>query len=333
MIRFFTSIGGFLLGALLFTFLIIIAFNPNFFAEKALKDFTKDLATPATNSLDKFLDESVLKPILDNPETLTRLGLHQLDFLTNHNEKLDDYSVEKAEENHEEFLKYYSKLNSFDEVKLPGPAKLNLQVAKFSAGIEKRGFEKFRYFMGPFIQFYGSHLHFVNFMTDTHRLDSKNDAADYIKRVNEIPRVIDELMVFEERRANAGIYSPNFVYEKSLNQLISLIETPTNNHPLYLSFIEGIEKIEISADEKAEMVIELEDAIKIFKTSYAKLKNLVEKNSLGAREFDGVWSLPNGEDYYKHRLQIYTTTDLTADEIHNLGLKLVKEIQSEIKAF
>ena len=75
------------------------------------------------------------------------------------------------------------------------------------------------------------------------RLENENDASDYIKRINEIPRVIDELMVFEERRANAGIYSPNFVYEKSLNQLISLIETPTNNHPLYLSFIEGIEKI------------------------------------------------------------------------------------------
>ena len=186
--------------------------------------------------------------------------------------------------------------------------------------------------MGPFIQFYGSHLHFVNFMTDTHRLDNKNDAGDYIKRVNEIPRVIDELMVFEERRANAGIYSPNFVYEKSLNQLTSLIETPTNDHPLYLSFMEGIEKIEISTDEKAEMIVELEEAITLFKTSYAKLKNLVKKNSLEAREFDGVWSLPNGEDYYKHRLQIYTTTDLTADEIHNLGLKLVKEIQSEIKS-
>ena len=70
----------------------------------------------------------------------------------------------------------------------------------------KRGFEKFRYFMGPFIQFYGSHLHFVNFITDTHRLENENDASDYIKRINEIPRVIDELMVFEERRANAGLH-------------------------------------------------------------------------------------------------------------------------------
>ena len=331
MMRFFTSIGGFLLGALLFTFLMIVAFNPNFFAKMALKDFAKDLASPATNSLDKFLDESVLEPILDNPETLTSLGLHQLDFLTNHNEKLDDYSVERAEENHEDFLKYYSKLNNFDETKLPASAQLNLQVAKFSAGIEKRGFESFRYYMGPFVQFYGTHLHFVNFMTDTHRLENENDAEDYIKRIYEIPRAIDELMVFEERRAEGGIFSPKFVYEKSLMQLTSLIETPTNQHPLYLSFVNGIESIDITADKKIKMTEELEEAIEIFKSSYTKLKLLIEKNSLGAREHDGVWSLPNGEDYYKHRLQIYTTTDLTADEIHNLGLRLVDEIQTEIK--
>ncbi len=57
MIRFFTSIGGFLLGALLFAFLLTISFNPNFFAKVMLKDFAKSIAQPATNSLDKFLDE------------------------------------------------------------------------------------------------------------------------------------------------------------------------------------------------------------------------------------------------------------------------------------
>ena len=71
--------------------------------------------------------------------------------------------------------------------------------------------------------------------------------------------------------------------------------------------------------------------IEKFKSSYARLKILVEENSQNAREFDGVWSLPNGDDYYKHRLQICTTTDLTADEIHKLGLQMVEEIQSEIK--
>jgi uncharacterized protein (DUF885 family) len=114
-------------------------------------------------------------------------------------------------------------------------------------------------------------------------------------------------------------------------QLTSLIETKTELHPLYLSFAEGLEDIDVTDENKAEMLENLEVSIGSFKASYAKLKNLIETNSLGAREYDGVWSLPNGEDYYKHRLQIFTTTDLTADEIHNLGLQLVDEIQSEIK--
>ena len=331
MIRFFTSIGGFLLGALLFAFLLTISFNPNFFAKVMLKDFAKSIAQPATNSLDKFLDDSVLEPILDSPQTLTSLGLHQLDFLTNHNENLDDYSVEKSESDHEKFLVYYEKLNNFDETKLPDSAKLNLEVAKFAANIEKRGFENFRYYMGPFIQFYGTHLSFVNFMTDTHKLVSEKDAEDYIKRIAKIPDAIDQLMIFEKRRAEAGIYSPKFVYEKTLLQLTSLIETPTDQHPLFMSFKDASESMDLEIDKKESMFLSLKDNIEKFKSSYARLKILVEENSQNAREFDGVWSLPNGDDYYKHRLQIFTTTDLTADEIHKLGLQMVEEIQSEIK--
>jgi uncharacterized protein (DUF885 family) len=330
-IRFFTSIGGFLLGALLFAFLLTISFNPNFFAKVMLKDFAKSIAQPATNSLDKFLDDSVLEPILDSPQTLTSLGLHQLDFLTNHNENLDDYSVEKSESDHEKFLVYYEKLNNFDETKLPESAKLNLEVAKFAANIEKRGFENFRYYMGPFIQFYGTHLSFVNFMTDTHKLVSEKDAEDYIKRIAKIPDAIDQLMIFEKRRAEAGIYSPKFVYEKTLLQLTSLIETPTDQHPLFISFKDASESMDLETDKKESMFLSLKDNIEKFKSSYARLKILVEENSQNAREFDGVWSLPNGDDYYKHRLQIFTTTDLTADEIHELGLQMVEEIQSEIK--
>ena len=331
MIRFFTSIGGFLLGALLFAFLLTISFNPNFFAKVMLKDFAKSIAQPATNSLDKFLDESVLEPILDSPQTLTSLGLHQLDFLTNHNENLDDYSVEKSELDHEKFLVYYEKLNNFDETQLPNSAKLNLEVAKFAANIEKRGFENFRYYMGPFIQFYGTHLSFVNFMTDTHKLVSEKDAEDYIKRISKIPNAIEQLMVFEKRRAKAGIYSPKFVYEKTLLQLTSLIETPTDQHPLFITLRDASESMDLENGKRENMLLSLKDNIEKFKSSYAKLKILVEENSNNAREFDGVWSLPNGDDYYKHRLQIFTTTDLTADEIHNLGLQMVEEIQSEIK--
>jgi len=332
MIKFTKDIWKFLLAACFSALFLISLVSPDFFAKMVLKAGVKDLATPANNSLDKFLDDSILDPILDNPQILTSLGLHQLDFFTNHNEKLNDYSVEKSEADHEKFLTYYEKLNNFDEKKLPASAQLNLEVAKFSANIEKRSFEDFRYYMGPFIQFYGTHLSFVNFLTDTHKLENKKDAEDYIKRLSMVPQAINELMVFEKRRADAGIYSPKFVYEKTLLQLNSLIETPTKTHPLYLSFSEAIEEMDLSDKKKESLLSNLIKEINNFKSSYANLKILIEKNSNNAREFDGVWSLPNGDNYYKHRLQIFTTTDLSADEIHNLGLKMVEEIQSEIKS-
>ena len=72
---------------------------------------------------------------------------------------------------------YERKLNSFDANSLERSAKLNLMVAKFSAENQKRQFESFEYHQGPFIQFYGSHLGFVDFMTDTHRIGDKKDAS------------------------------------------------------------------------------------------------------------------------------------------------------------
>ena len=64
MMKFFTSIGGFLLGSLLLAFLIVISFNPGFFAKAAMKQGVKDLATAATNSLDKFLDNEIIESAL-----------------------------------------------------------------------------------------------------------------------------------------------------------------------------------------------------------------------------------------------------------------------------
>ena len=56
----------------------------------------------------------------------------------------------------------------------------------------------------------------------------------------------------------------------------------------------------------------------------------IEFNTFNARTHEGVWSLPNGDDYYQHRLRIFTTTNLSADQIHEIGLELVQSIQDEI---
>ena len=147
---------------------------------------------------------------------------------------------------------------------MPDSAKLNLGLPKFAANIEKRGFENFRYYIGPFIQFYGA-ISFVDFMTDTLKLVSEKDAQDYIKRISKIPNAIEQLMVFE-KRAEAGIYSPKFVYEKTLLQLASLIETPTDQHPLFITFKDASESMDLENDKKEK---------KCFLTLKIILRNLI----------------------------------------------------------
>ena len=81
--------------------------------------------------------ERLEKVVQSLQENSVKMG----ELLAVHNEKLDNYSVEKSEADHKKFLVYYEKLNNFDEAQLPDSAKLNLEVAKFAANIEKRGFE------------------------------------------------------------------------------------------------------------------------------------------------------------------------------------------------
>ena len=187
-------------------------------------------------------------------------------------------------------------------------------VAKFSAENQKRQFESFEYHQGPFIQFYGSHLGFVDFMTDTHRIGDQKDAEDYIKRVYGISKAINELMEVEKLRADRGLFSPKFVYERSLVQLEILTGTDTLNHPLYSSFKSKIAEISINEAQANDLLKNLEKAInESFKPTYIELTELIRLHSQNAREHDGVWSMPNGEDYYKHRLKIYTTTDYSPE--------------------
>ena len=94
-----------------------------------------------------------------------------------------------------------------------------------------------------------------------------------------------------------------------------------------------IDEINLSKNKKENYLDDAKNLIKeVFVPAYRRLFNTLESQSKNAREMVGVWGLPNGNDYYKHRLRIYTTTDYSADEIHNIGLKMVSEIQNEIRS-
>jgi uncharacterized protein (DUF885 family) len=328
MIRFFTTIGGFLLGSLLITLLLIFALNPSFLAKQVLSFGAKSFGVPSTNKVDKFLDQTIIDGAIDSPLTLTYLGLDSLNFLTGHKSKLGDYSLEKSENDYEKSLKQLKYLSRFDQDDMPD-GNYNLQIKRFSLDNDIRGYKSFRFHSSPVTQFFGAHLSLVEFLTDQHKINNERDIKFYFDRINEVPRVIDEIIGFLNKRAESGIFSPEFVYKKAMGQIDTLSTGRIEEHPLYKTLEEKIDGTNMSEDKGDKYLDEAKNLIKkVFVPSYRKLFNTLENQSKNARKMVGVWGLPNGDDYYKHRLRIYTTTDYSADEIHNIGLKMVKEIQN-----
>ena len=332
MIRFFTTIGGFLLGSLLITLLLIFALNPSFLAKQVLSYGAKSFGVPSTNKVDKFLDQTIIDGAIDSPLALTYLGLDSLNFLTGHKSKLGDYSLEKSESDYEESLKQLNYLNRFNQNDMPD-GNYNLQIKRFSLDNDIRGFESFRFHSIPLTQFFGAHLSLVEFLTDQHKVNNERDIKFYFDRLNEVPRVIGEIIGFLDKRAENGIFSPEFVYKKAMGQIDTLSTGRIEDHPLYKTLEKKIDEINLSKNKKENYLDDAKNLIKeVFVPAYRRLFNTLESQSKNAREMVGVWGLPNGDDYYKHRLRIYTTTDYSADEIHNIGLKMVSEIQNEIRS-
>lgn len=330
MIKFFTTIGGFLLGSLLLALIVILSFNPSFFALKILESDLSGFGKKPSNSLDRYLNDQLAKEMLSSPETLTYLGFDSINFLTDHNSKFDDNSSESKYENYIFNKSYLKSLNKIEREKL-GNSKYNLDIQKFNLQNKITSYESFKYHFNPVSQFFGTHLSVIEFLTDNHKIIDERSVKDYIARITSASTVIENNIQYLKERADNGIFSPRFVYEKASKQISNILSFDVEENPIYLSLQKKISLLNLNKVKEERYLMEAKALLESdFYPSYKKLQIVINNQESLAREMDGVWGLPNGDDYYKHRLRIYTTTDYSPEEIHEIGLELVASIQKEI---
>lgn len=330
MIKFFTTIGGFLLGSLLLALIVILSFNPSFFALKILESDLSGFGKKPSNSLDRYLNDQLAKEMLSSPETLTYLGFDSINFLTDHNSKFDDNSSESKYENYIFNKSYLKSLNKIEREKL-GNSKYNLDIQKFNLQNKITSYESFKYHFNPVSQFFGTHLSVIEFLTDNHKIIDERSVKDYIARITSASTVIENNIQYLKKRADNGIFSPRFVYEKASKQISNILSFDVEENPIYLSLQKKISLLNLNKVKEERYLMEAKALLQSdFYPSYKKLQIVINNQESLAREMDGVWGLPNGDDYYKHRLRIYTTTDYSPEEIHEIGLELVASIQKEI---
>ena len=284
-------------------------------------------------SIDHYLAKDLVKKITDSPEYMTNLGVFDnFGFIFRHNERLSVQTSDKRNEDYKHNLNRLNILEGFEESKLSKSQKITQKIAIFDTQNDIEAYERFKYHSYPFNQISGNHLNLVEFMTDTHPMKSLNDARNYIDRVEMFDEVLLENLSWLKAQKEQEIFLPKFVMDHVIGQLEELIGYEDSNNPLMQIFIKKIDDMGIVAGERAELINELSGAIKDnVKPGYQSILSFMIENYKYANQHHGVWSLPDGDDFYALRLRTYTTTDYSAAEVHEIGLQEVERIGNRMK--
>lgn len=193
-----------------------------------------------------------------------------------------------------------------------------------------------------FQQMSGTQSFLPTFLINFHRVDTEADMQAYIARIGESSRAIEQLIVRAQDGLDAGVRPPRFAYEGVLEQSRKIISgAPFTDGADASIWADAQAKVDaligsgvISAERGATLKRAARAAlVERFQPAYAKLIAFVEADLPNAAvNPTGVSTQPNGAAYYNHRLALMTTTELNAEQIHQLGLQEVARLRGEMIA-
>jgi len=300
--------------------------------EKTGKDYSGIEIEEASGELNKYFDAEFEKDVAESPMMQTQLG-RKTDY-----GKWDDFStlkytkdLEKAKER----LQYLQE--NVEEEILDESTRLSYRLFKQEQKNEIADYD-FRFYSYPINQMHGYHAELPAFLINMHRIDSVSDAEAYISRLNGLPKVFEDIVEGLKIREQNGVIPPKFVFEKVLEDSRNVIKgkpfaSSKETSTLLNDFKTKVEKLNLPEKEELNLIAEAEKAlIASVQPAYENLIATLEDQQQRATTEDGVWKFAKGEEFYKNRLKRITTTDLTANAIHEIGLIEVARIHGEMEA-
>lgn len=288
---------------------------------------------PVQSEIDKanaFFEDTFNRDIMNSPVSQTYMGIKK-DY-----GKWDDGSEERALADFEQKKADLVALNAINRDLLDDATKVSYDLKKQDLENDIADF-KWRYYNYPVNQMFGVHSMIPAFLINQHQITDVSDAKAYISRLNGVTTVIDQLIKDLEVRADKGIIAPKFVFphvvDSSKNILHGAPFDSGDDSTLLADFKRKVATLDIADSEKSALISDAEKALKAaVKPSYTKLINFLAQLEKRADERDGAWKFPDGETFYNNALARTTTTELTAKEIHSIGLAEVARIHDEMRA-
>ena len=284
-------------------------------------------------SLNLFHERVFIEFALDSPEQLSAIGIAESLGWRRHNAHLDDLSIAKGDRDFARLRQNLDTLRAYDDSRLTPPQRLSNRVLDWFLQNQLDG-ERFRFHDYPVDQLWGVQNETPNFLINVHAIADRRGAEDYLSRLSEIGRKYDQVIEGLQRRQQLGVLPPRFVIEHVLASMREFADQAPTANPLYRHLADKLAALPgVTEDERRAL---LERCVQVLQTgvvpAYGRLIGFFEQQLPRASTDDGVWKLHDGDAYYAWRLRSETTTDLTPQQVHQIGLTEVARIEAEMAA-
>lgn len=299
-------------------------------AQPALTETAGQPIYNASAAANAYFDQYFDARVALSPQSLTQLGSKQ------DQDKWDSLTDEQTDKELALVRQTLDGLAQFDPKSLDSQTQLSLQLFRQQLEQELTA-DQWRYYDYPVNQMYGVHTRVPSLLLNQHQISSIEDAKAYIARLNGVSVLFQQLQQQLDKRAALGIMPPQFVYplviDASRNLLKGAPFEAGEDNILLADFKRKISQLKLDDANRQLLVKEAEIALSSsVKPAYEGLIAYLSRQQIQAGNEDGVWRFNNGAAFYQAALQRTTTTNMTADQIHQLGLAEVARIHQEMQA-
>ena len=281
---------------------------------------------------DAFVEKSYRRLLSRDPETVLTLGLSQIYNVPT--DQLTDISDEYIRQTQALESDVLTLLQQYDRSTLTAEQQLTYDIYAWYLNDRVNGHEFMYddYPVNPSVL--SLHYALLQFFTDLRPVTSLRDAQDYITCLSQVDTKFEQLIDGLQRREENGVMLPKFLVGWILGDLNSIATSDPRLTPYFTAFDAKLSALtNISDEDKQSLSAATEGAIRTAVIpAYQALVRYFEHLLTVTTNDPGVWKFPNGEAYYTYALNHYTSTDLTAEQIHELGLQALDRIHAEMHA-
>lgn len=302
----------------------------------AQHDHSAHMAAPAAATQDAelkaFFEKFDAAQLARSPLSKSYRGIKDADY-----GKWDDFTDAAEEKDHKAEMAALADMQKrFDPAKLSPDSRLSYHLFEKVRARSDANF-KYRKFGYVYDQMNGAQSQLPAFLINIHRVDTKADAEAYVSRLQGMGAALRQATAQSKARAAEGIVPPKWVYPYVIADARNVVSgypftKIATEAPLYADLKAKVTKLDIpQADKDALLKAGTDALLTSVKPAYAELVTEMERQEKLAGTDDGIWRFKDGAAYYAQLLKSYTTTDMTADQVHQLGLDQVARIHGEMR--